>query len=429
MPTPRLAATPTPVPAIAASPALPSAVAPVTPATPAPTGPSAPTIATVDRLTAWLRDHPDDPAAYRDLGLSLLQRARETADAAFYDRAEAALTTALALAPGDDFATVGIGSLQLARHRFADALATGRTLVARSPDLAAAHGIVVDALVELGRYDEAIGALQAMVDLREDLASLARVSYLRELHGDLRGALEAMERAAAAGALAPEGDAYVTTLAGDLHVLLGERELAAVAYDRALEEVPGYAPARAAQGRLAITAGDLPGAIEAFRDASTTLPLPEYVIALGEALEASGDTARAEDAYGLVRVETQLLQASGVVVDLELALFEADHGDPATAVELAEAAYAERQTVHTADALAWALHRAGRTAEARRHLDEALRLGTLRPSFRYHAGVIAAATGDVTTARRELRLALALDPGFSATGAAAARAALDELAG
>ena len=49
--------------------------------------------------------------------------------------------------------------------------------------------IRVDALVELGRYDEAERELQAMIDRKPNLAGYARVSYLRELHGDLDGAV------------------------------------------------------------------------------------------------------------------------------------------------------------------------------------------------------------------------------------------------
>ncbi len=38
------------------------------------------------------------------------------------------------------------------------------------------------------RYEQAGRALQQMIDLQPNLASYARVSYFRELHGDLAGA-------------------------------------------------------------------------------------------------------------------------------------------------------------------------------------------------------------------------------------------------
>jgi tetratricopeptide (TPR) repeat protein len=116
-----------------------------------------------------------------------------------------------------------------------------------------------------------------------------------------------------------------------------------------------------------------------------------------------------------------------VAVDLDLALFEADHGDPARALAFATAAHAATPTVRAADAAAWALHRLGRDDDASPYVVEALRLGSRDPLLRYHAGAIEAALGDTVAARRDLELALATDPGFSATGAAEARRLLDTL--
>ena len=130
----------------------------------------------------------------------------------------------------------------------------------------------------------------------------------------------------------------------------------------------------------------------------------------------------------LARAEIQLFQASGVIVDLELALFEADHGDPAAALDLGR-----RRATRPRRRSAPPTRSPGRstasaaTRRRRRASDEALRLGSRDPLLRYHAGAIAAALGDATTARRDLDLALATDPGFSATGAAEARRILDSL--
>jgi len=417
--------------AVACAPAAPpaatqpsAAVAMTTPAASAPDATS--TVAQIAALRDQLAENPDDAATLRDLGLALLQRVRETADPSLYAQAEEALERARAIDPDDALILVGIGGLQLGRHDFADALVTAEDALELAPGMAAAHAVKVDALVELGRYDEATNAASALLAIRVDLASLARVSYLRELHGNLDGAIAAMRQAAESPALAPENTAYVRTLLGNLLVYAGRPDEARIEYEAVLAATPDHAAAIAGLGRLAVGRGDLDEAIERFEQASAILPLPEYVIALGEAREASGDTDDASASYDLARAETQLFVAAGVDVDLELALFEADHGDPARAVELAEAAYATRQTVRTADALAWAYHRAGRAADAKRLSEEALRLGTRDPLLRYHAGMIAAAAGDAPTAREDLDAAIRIDPGFSATGVAAARQALTE---
>ena len=150
--------------------------------------------------------------------------------------------------------------------------------------------------------------------------------------------------------------------------------------------------------------------------------------ALAEAESVAGRTADAMNNFKLARAEIQIIQATGVVVDVDLALFEADHGDPAKALAYAENGYRASPTVRAADALAWALHRLGRDAEAKRRSDQALRLGSRDPLIRYHAGAIAATLGRTADARRDLELALSTDPGFSATGVAEARRILATLA-
>ena len=182
----------------------------------------------------------------------------------------------------------------------------------------------VDALVELGRYAAAERELQAMVDRKPNLAAYARVSYLRELHGDLEGAASAMRLAVAAGGPAPENNAYVLALLGELERRLGRtRRRARGAFAKALALVPGFPAAEAGLARL-----------ERHGDARSrgcarivdTLPLPEYVVALGETELAAGGPPPARGDLALVEAEQQLQRAAGVDVDVELAVFEADHG-------------------------------------------------------------------------------------------------------
>ncbi len=405
----------------------PPAISPPTASPSPPPATTSTTVAEIGRLQALVATNPSDADAQRDLGFALLQRVRETADPSLYRPAGQAFEAARRLAPDDAQVLAGIGGLQLGKHQFADALKTGRQAVGMSPNLAAARAVVVDALVELGRYDEAGQAAAEMLAVQADLSTLARVSYVAELHGKLDIALTAMKQAAATPGLAPENIAFVDALLGNLLVASGDSKAAADAYARALALVPAHAPSLAGEGRLAVGARDLETAISLFQRAADILPLPEYVIALADAQEAAGQTAESARNVKLARAEIQLFQASGVIVDVDFALFEADHGDPTTALSYAQEGYAATPTVRAADALAWALHRLGRDKEAAKRSDEALRLGSRDPLLRYHAGAIAAALGDAAAARRDLDLALATDPGFSATGAAEARRILDSL--
>jgi tetratricopeptide (TPR) repeat protein len=258
--------------------------------------------------------------------------------------------------------------------------------------------IRVDALVELGRYDAAGSELQAMIDRKPNLSGYARASYLRELHGDLAGAVEAMQLAVDAGGPAAENGAYVLTLLGELQRRRGPRGAARRAFGPALAMVPGHPGATAGLARLERPAA----AIRGLRPLVDRLPLPEYVIALGEAELATGRDA--SETFALVGAEQQLLRSAGVDTDVELSLFEADHGDPQRAVALARRGYAAAPSTRAADALGWALTRAGRADEGYRWARRALRLGSVDPLWRAHAGLSAVAAGK--DGRRDLRMAL-----------------------
>lgn len=411
-------------PAVAASPSSASTSSPAPTSSPS-TG--SPTLAEVARLQGLVDAAPDDADAQRDLGLAFLQLARETYDPTRYGLAETALRVADRLRPDDATILVGIGALQLARHDFVDALETGKRAVELAPGLASAHGVVVDALVELGRYDEADEAAARMFALDDDLGTLARVSYLRELRGDIETARAAMAAAADRPGLAPENQAFALAILGNLERWSGDADAARAAWETALALLPNHPPSLAGLARLDIGEGHLDAAADRLASIVEAVPLPEYVIALGEVQEAAGLERDARASFDLARFQIELFESNGVAVDLELALFEADHGDATRALELAQAAWEQTPTVRAADAVGWALHRLGRDDDAREWSDRALELGSREPLLRFHAGAIAAAVGDDAVALRELEDALATDPGFSATGAAEARRLLDTL--
>ena len=153
--------------------------------------------------------------------------------------------------------------------------------------------------------------------------------------------------------------------------------------------------------------------------------MPEFVIALGELQEHEGQLAAAQQSYDLVRVIDKLSASGGVDVDLELALFDADHGaDLAATVARAREVLARRPSIYAADTLAWALYRAGNITEARTYSNHALRLGTRDAQLHFHAGMIALAAGDKPGAKAELSLALQINPHFNVLRADEARAML-----
>jgi tetratricopeptide (TPR) repeat protein len=318
-------------------------------------------------------------------------------------------------------------TLALARHDFAGALRLGRAAHRAAPLLAAPYPVLVDALIELGRYRAADAALQRLVDLKPTLAAYARVSYARELHGDLPGASAAMRLAISAGGDTAENVAYVQTLLGGLELERGHLRAAAGAYALAAARMPGYVPAQAGLARVDAARGRLGAAIRRLRSAVARLPLPEYAVLLGETELAAGRRAAGRRDLRIVTAEERLLRASGVDTDVDLALYEASHGSPQRAVSLARRAWAGAPSVRSADALGWALLRAGRPSAALTWSRRAVRLGSVDPMFRLHAGLAALAAGKRVAARRELSSALAHGLRYSAYWAPQARRALEGL--
>jgi tetratricopeptide (TPR) repeat protein len=344
-----------------------------------------------------------------------LQRGRETGDASYFSRADAALVKALELGPDNFEAMISRGSLALTRHQFEEAITWAEQARAINPYRSAIYGIVGDAHVERGEYEAAFDAFQEMMDRRPELASYSRVSYARELLGDVDGAIAAMQQAVKLGPPTGENTAWCRVQLGNLYATYtGDLAAAEAEYRRALAGYPDYVHSRAGLGRVAATRGDYPTAIGIFEPLVQAMPLPEFIIALGDVYAVAGRPEGAERQYALVRAVQELNRANGVDTDLELVLFDADQQhDPATTLEHASQQYALRPSIKAADALAWARYQAGDFHAAQAASTEALRLGTRDPLFAFHAGVIAYQLGDTESARTHLGRALAVSPSFS----------------
>jgi tetratricopeptide (TPR) repeat protein len=398
----------------------------------APVASVAGTDSSTDKLIAGLqrrlKDDPEDFSSYVNLANAYLQKVRETGDPSLYAKAEDLLDHAEKIEPQNPelFATRGI--LALARHDFARALEFGERALALNPESARYHGIVGDAQIELGRYEEAIASYQKMIDLRPDFSSYSRVAYARELYGDPEGAIQAMQDAVEAGAPVPENKAWAYVQLGNLRFTTGQLQEAAKDYDLATKTLPNYPPALAGQARIAAVRGELEDAAALYQQAFDRMPLAEYAINLGDVYTEMGERQKAGEQYDLVRVIDKLYRANGVNTDLEIALFYADHDMKLqTSLQKARAAYEARPSIHAADVLAWTLYKTGNYEEAQRYSSEALKLGTRDSLKLFHAGMIAKALGHDEQAQKYLQQAIDLNPHFSLLYSNTATAALEDL--
>ena len=370
--------------------------------------------AQIQSLQSQLKSHPDDWSSYSQLGLAYLQKARETGDPSYYQKVEEALNQSFGH-QADDYVTISaMGALALARHQFHSALEWGERARQLNPTRTYAYGIITDAQIELGQYDEAVETLQTMVDLQPDMSSYSRVSYVRELHGDVDGALESMQLAVDGGIPNGEATAWTRTQLGNLYFNTGNLKQAEAEYVYTLNNRPDYTYALAGLGRVRAAQGKLYEAIDLLTRATNIMPLPEFVITLGDLYQANNQPTLAQQQYKLIGTIEKLFEANGVDMDMEIALFNADQNkDLVATVEQARKAYANRPSIHAADVLAWALYKTGNYAEAQIYSQAALRLDTKDALKLFHAGMIAYRLGDNVQAQAYLEQALTINPHFS----------------
>lgn len=343
-------------------------------------------------------------------GLVLQQQARVSGNPALYVRTEKKLREALRLDSRNAAAVRGLSALAASRHRFRESLELARTARDLEPGTAAVHGLIGDANLELGRYREAFAAFDRMVALRPSASAYARISYARELTGDIPGAIEAMELAVDSAGIG-EPAAWTRTLVGRL--LLGDRQIeqARLRFREALAFVPAYPGAIAGLGAVEVARARPKQAIPYYRRAAAAAPVPEYAGTLGDLLARVGRHTEAERSWKRAEELEELFAANGGRNLLETAEFDLNHDRRVReALDLARRGYAERPSVEGEHVLAWALFKNGRCEEAREVSLRSLRLGTLDVDGLYHHSLIEACLGNGEAAARYEARVRTLDP-------------------
>src|SRR5262245_14183953 len=318
----------------------------------------------VREMDARLAAEPDDTGAALLLADALLRQTRVNGNAGLAIRAERVLTRVLRDDPANYDANRMLGTLYLSQHRFREAIRVATKSRDARPHDPVNYGVIGDAHLELGEYDEAFAAFDRMMTLRPSAASYARVAYARELQGNIEGAIRAMTLAVEATAPSDaEGEAWARSQLGDLYLQLGRIHEAKDAYTAASHAFPGHPFAVVGYARAIAREGDVDGALALLREIVQTAPSPDVFALSGDWLARQGKRDEAERQYALAEAAWR----TDAPEPKNLARFLAEHDRKiAEAVTIAERAAAERQDIQTFDALAWAYYKAGRMAEARR---------------------------------------------------------------
>ena len=365
----------------------------------------------IEALEPELERSPD-AAGYAELAMVYARRARESSDTAYYAQAERAVQRSLTLAPDNLAALKAEVWVLLGRHEFAIARERASALNKRAPDDLQVYGFLTDANVELGDYSAAEVAAQWMLDLRPgNVPAFTRVAYLRELFGDVDGALEMMT---SAHTLTPETEtedrAWILTQMGHLYLSTGRLSLAEEATNQALQTFPDYHYALAQLGRLRLAQNRPAEAVALLQRWYEAAPHPENLYVLAKALERAKRGADARKAYADFEVAARREMGGHDNANRELIFYYVDHArDPREALRIGEREFTRRQDVYTRDAYAWALAANGQLDEARAQIDAALAVGLQDAEMYYRAGTIARLQGDREAGRRYFERSLRIN--------------------
>jgi tetratricopeptide (TPR) repeat protein len=346
----------------------------------------------VKQALANIETQPTHYPYYNALAMAYARRARETSDAQFYAKAEEALGKSFHIAP-DNFEGLKVEtSLELVRQEFARALESATRLNKMVPDDVSVYGYLVDANDELGNYKEAVAAAQWMLDLRPgNVPGLVRASYLRELHGNLAGALELMQMAYDSTPFPESEDrAWLLTQLAHLQYVSGDLAKSEQYAASALGVFPDYHHALAVLAQVRVAQGRYSDAVPLLRTRYNAVPRAENLYALAEAQLLAGQHEDAEASFQKFEQQSQAESASADNSNRELIAYYIDHAhNPAKALAIARRELARRHDVFTIDSYAWALAANGDYQAANQQLQTALEVGVKDQTLLFHAGSVA----------------------------------------
>jgi tetratricopeptide (TPR) repeat protein len=384
------------------------------------------------QIAFWSRRVAEEPSAYLDLtllGQAFARKGRETSDIDYYIRAESALRRALRIDPHYVQAQALLAGVLFSVHEFRQALEIARPIV-DNPRGVQALATIGDAHFALGEYDRARAAYARLLAWSATPAAYSRLAGLSSLRGDNEQAIRLMERAAQ---LARDSGDYGESLGwysyqlGELSFRNGRLDDAEAHYRAALRAFAGYPLALGGLAKVKAALGDVSAAIRLYSRATSIVPLPELLAALGDLYSTSGDVAHAQREYASVQFIAKLANLKRKVYNRQLSIFYADHAihlDAARRLALGELRV--RRDVNGFDTAAWVLARSGRCREALPLTRHALGLGTRDALLYFHRGYAEGCAGHIAAMRRWYERALEVNPYFSIHWAPVVRAALDK---
>src|SRR5450631_1588653 len=349
-----------------------------------------------------IENNPTDIKSILALTTLFIQEARITGNYVYYDKAALKCVNRVLKLDSLNFEALTFKSLiYLSQHHFADGLAMAEKAQKLNPFNAFIYGLLVDGNVEMGHYDSAIANADRMESVRPDLRSYSRISYLREIHGDYPGAIEAMKMAVNAGGQGDETTEWTRIQLGRLYEHTGDFKSAEMHYTIALNERPDYPFALAGMARIAVAGKDYSRAMDFYRKADSMINDYSIQEEWADAYKLAGETARADSlTYSVITKLNEDQQSSqkddniGHYADRELAYAYLKVKDYDKALEHALLEFSRRpDNIDANETVAWVYYCKKQYAKALPYIQTALKTHSKNPTLLYRAGLIYARAG------------------------------------
>jgi len=380
-------------------------------------------IKTYNDAIAALKTNPDNLKEYLKLASVYITEGRITGNNGYYSNAAIKMLDKVIGSKPDDvnilFESLSLKSAVLLNlHQFKEALAVAEEGKKLNAYDAGIYGALVDANVEMGNYGEAVKDCDQMLNIRPDLRSYSRASYLRQIYGDNKGAIDAMRMAVESGVPGLETTEWCRVNWGNLYLNIGRLDTAAMIYETALSFRPGYAPAEMGLAKVSAAQKNYTAAITHAKNAIRVLSEAPYVTYLGELYRMQGQKDKAQGVFtDVLRLlkDGEKEQSNGNAAQhngsRELAMAYLNTGDYDNALKYATIDHDMRpNNIDANDLMAWIHYKKGDYAEARKYSDIVFQTKIRNADMLYKSGLIYAANGDAGTASRLKQEAMAVSP-------------------